>query len=489
MGESLSTRGTLIAVGSFAIVASVCITHVALDQPASADALDTDLTVLRYAPTSDVSIDTPAFALPATSTPVEPLVTPTDFSGSVYGYGGRDVWESGDGPRGPVLLVRATLDDGHPAESALDEMLAEDVMLAAIATREPPPASFEKRFNRNQYSYGIGRTKRIGETGRANLGQDALAHLELDGPGTAWVSLLLNNTVIDQREVDGIDQEVAFVVTKEMLAAIMGAVKVRVVDSQTHAPIVGARVTLSPTLGGTPQLAVKRNTDRSGLIEVEQHLPGKVGLIVRAEGFLPGYYELVVPPGGSAGATDVPLHRTMLIEGRVVDRHGNPMPSIVTCYRIDDDTRSTGRLSIDSLVSGRTAPADDEARFRFATVAPGEYVLRVTPRTWRGPRPAAAPVIVDTRRGHVRDLLVTALPGTPVTLEPSWSDGVEFEVHLLDDDGLPVNTPHELIGGMIRKLFLLPGTYEMALSDDDGELFSHRSFVVEHEPLTLRVDV
>lgn len=158
----------------------------------------------------------------------------------------------------------------------------------------------------------------------------------------------------------------------------------RVVDSD-GAPVAAARIFLGPRQGPAtvPQdlispsapWAHRRAQGRSapdGTFRLPDVAGGDLSLAVRAEGFAPLRSAASHPgPGGDLG--DLVLERGVILEGRVVDEHGRPVPGVEVHA---DPPRSLGYLVFRQTRAGtKVAETDAGGAFRIDELAAGPFVL------------------------------------------------------------------------------------------------------------------
>jgi len=149
----------------------------------------------------------------------------------------------------------------------------------------------------------------------------------------------------------------------------------------TGEPLHRAHVVLSAEgQNPRPQLAT---TDAAGHFALENVRPGRYGLVVYRDGYLPTQYGetnsddqgavLSLVPGQEIGDLVFRLQRTAVISGRVIDEDGEPMvrASVEALKR----TRTRGSFQLESSGSAQT---DDLGEYRIYDLSPGHYVVRAT---------------------------------------------------------------------------------------------------------------
>src|SRR4030095_9039914 len=105
--------------------------------------------------------------------------------------------------------------------------------------RAPPRAPRPEPSLRLYQRWGIGY---FFEAGNQVMGEDAMpadvmGRLELDEPLPAYVSLVFRPLVLQTQSVEPGTKEVVFVLPASALEALLGGVRVRVIDEETRPPI------------------------------------------------------------------------------------------------------------------------------------------------------------------------------------------------------------------------------------------------------------
>ena len=155
-----------------------------------------------------------------------------------------------------------------------------------------------------------------------------------------------------------------------------------VIDHHTKSPVREASVRLDqPDRRGLSRTSI---TDESGRFQFTDLPPGAYVLSSSHAGYLPatlGQQRLGGPgtpvalgEGETRDDIAIPMSRGGVITGRVVDRHGDPIPSVQVSalqYRYDTGTRELQPVFFD-----RT---DDRGEYRLFTLPAGEYYVSAEP--------------------------------------------------------------------------------------------------------------
>ncbi|HEV3201149.1 MAG TPA: carboxypeptidase-like regulatory domain-containing protein [Bryobacteraceae bacterium] len=155
----------------------------------------------------------------------------------------------------------------------------------------------------------------------------------------------------------------------------------RVVDAQTGAPVVHARVTVTFFQPGIEPFAVSLLTDEGGAFDLENAPEGQYRLICERAGYLSGNQ----PPGPAQPASSSPdvkpaplvirLMPQAVIEGSVVDEKGAPVA--LATVQIFRQTIVEGHRQPQMVGAGNQC--DDTGSFRIFGLNAGRYWVAVTP--------------------------------------------------------------------------------------------------------------
>jgi hypothetical protein len=209
-----------------------------------------------------------------------------------------------------------------------------------------------------------------------------------------------------------------------------GAIRGTVIHAITKEPVRRADVTLQPMMrpggsggagiiiaGGMPPGA-KAVTDAEGNFQFTGVTPGTYFLRAERSGFIPAQYgsrgrgapgvQLTVRAGQELTGLRIEMTPQAVISGRVFDEEGEPMPNVMVMAIHADSAQSAPRRAGRGFTGfGGQAQTDDRGQFRLHNLAPGKYILQVTPGRWGG-----APVMGPTNEsGEEMGYVNTYYPG------------------------------------------------------------------------------
>jgi Carboxypeptidase regulatory-like domain/PDZ domain len=175
-----------------------------------------------------------------------------------------------------------------------------------------------------------------------------------------------------------------------------------VVDARTGDPVVGAEVALYTDLG------VRRvRTDARGTFGLSELAPGAARMRVRASGFATVLRSVVIPGSGGRRPFAMPrveLLAEALVEGDVVDAHGDPVPGA----RVAKDHAPTWLL-VGTGAEG-TAVTDARGRFSLGELPEGTITLEAyAPEIGRA-RVDGVQVVAGRTKSNVRIVLAGGSP-------------------------------------------------------------------------------
>ncbi len=302
------------------------------------------------------------------------------------------------------------------------ELLAGGTVMVRVLGRGGTPEAGSLVLLQRQLPY----TQLMGTTGG-----DGVARFERVPPGT-WMAMRMDMNSIRRRGPAGLDLnlktvQVADGETVEVVLAPKPGSVVRGRVLRDGKAVSGVMVFLLGTEAGAGAIENMKFgvTDGEGRYELTDVAPGRHTLAVSRPGaFTPGFsVEVTVEPGRET-TRDIELPRTGAA-GRVVDEAGKPVagaqvslvPSRLAGFR-------TGEMGETLKAFGSLTTADEEGRFRFEGLAPGEYVARAVregraaaysdpfavPEFGRGPED----IVIRLPRGSEVAVLVRDAAGKPV---------------------------------------------------------------------------
>jgi hypothetical protein len=377
-----------------------------------------------------------------------------------------------------VLLVKGFTPQGEPLVDAVLRELGGNMSwhaprLSAIATREPPagdlPPISHRAYDRWEIGYYSDRLDGSWN-GTDGLPSDVMGKLELDEPLPAFVSLVFRHVLVATQLVEPGAQEVLFTVPLERLHALLGAVRVRVVDAATRQPPDGVTASLSDSQTGGGGDA----PGPDGNFTWEGQKPGLLELEVRAPGHETWDQEVLVPAGGLADLGTIELSPETTITGFVVDEAGAPVAVSLRALR-DDLGAGLG------MGARRYAKSDAEGRFEIGELGRHRYQVSVSSEDW-----ALASVPVDARLGDVDGVHLVLRRGALLRLQTDWPAGEAYDLHVAAGDGSTLARSTGWRGDWAWTRRVPPGDYVATLSRDGREL-RRVPFTVGAEDVVIRV--
>jgi hypothetical protein len=262
----------------------------------------------------------------------------------------------------------------------------------------------------------------------------------------------------------------------------------RVLDGDSQAPIVGARVTISGE-----HVRQEGITDGDGRFHFPGLPNGRYRVTAEQQGFISTPMNAASPTvaagtitiAGPTAGVSLPLFRPGVIAGQVFDEHGAVLPRV--SVQVVRKATTTGTAGL----QGPAVLTNDLGEFRVAPLMAGEYVVLAAPR---GGPPTGARTLVPTHYPSTTDreraTVVTLRPGetaTGVFITMLSAPAYEITGLVVDEEGRPqpgalialiVQQTHgqmamqaSLVGtvarpdGTFRLGGLASGTYRLAVSD------------------------
>jgi hypothetical protein len=215
-------------------------------------------------------------------------------------------------------------------------------------------------------------------------------------------------------------------------APAIGAIAVLVEESDAHAPVPEARVTVHGP--GNRQTG---DTGSDGRVMIERLVPGLYVITVEMEGFVRGNGMAAVNTTTAlATAVTITVQRAGVITGRVLDDHGNPRAGVAVTplHR----SASTFLDPDDGALSPRT---NDLGEFRLDGLTAGEYVVLASPQNATGTgtvfMPTYYPATWDKSKATAVAVGSGAITGgVVITMQamPAW----EITGSVVDPSGRPL---------------------------------------------------
>jgi hypothetical protein len=358
-----------------------------------------------------------------------------------------------------VLDIKAFTPSGEPLTKSLQALLqggnSWNARLGAIATLQPPPAALPETSARLYERWGIGdfsdAANRLSQDDA--MPADVIGRLELDEPLPAYVSLMFRHLVLQTQSVEPGSKEVVFVVPPSALEALLGGVRLRVIDEESRQPITDAYANLFDSQssgGGLPP-------DATGLFQWERQRPGLLELSVTAPDHEKWDGEVSVPAGGVADLGTLELSPAMAARGVVLDESGQPHS--VNLRALADETRGPG------LGARRYNKSGADGRFEWKTLGQRRYRLLVSDEEW-----TALPVLVDLRGGDANDVRIVVVRGARVRLLTRWPTSEPHDLRVEADGGMVISSSQSWQSDWTWSKRLPPGAYVAIVSQGGRDL-------------------
>jgi hypothetical protein len=275
------------------------------------------------------------------------------------------------------------------------------------------------------------------------FGSDVEGVLQLREPLPAFISAVLGDVVLQTKRAEADAVSVTFVLAPVQASSVMTSVRLQLVDAATGAPLSEAEASLD---------AVDAESDGHGVVRFEGILPG----IRHLQMYAPNHESITRTAAIQLGAaTDLGVFRldaSTSIRGRFCDEDGKDVSmSWSLVPQTDDDpahplrragTRSTS--GTDSSRSISTFVAEDIGRRKYWIRGFGDQKY-------------AAPTLVDTTNGSVKDVVIRVSSGATATLHCKDGESNLIDYAIADGAERPV-VEGGGIGGTIVAC-LGPGSY------------------------------
>jgi hypothetical protein len=186
-------------------------------------------------------------------------------------------------------------------------------------------------------------------------------------------------------------------------------------------------------------------TDRDGRYRVSGLAPGKYKVIADVpEGQSSSSQHSVEVVDRGCAASDFYVQANSQISGRVFDEKGNPLPNITVDIIPAEDVQGASP-------KGKRWSTDDEGRYKFDRIPPGDYYLGVGLAGGRGNLCPYPRVFMPDSRDAKEAKIVSLKEGQKIEDQnislPSITPDLEFEVEIVWPDGRPAEIAVMLLHG------------------------------------------
>jgi len=391
------------------------------------------------------------------------------------------------------VRIKLRTPDGRELNEAIasDPELSFRVALSPVALRPGSAARFLPDGENQDFGCGSYTPRQhLDEKLRTEIGQ-ASGVLTITEAPPLDVGLVLCGQLIARQPLAPDQREVDFTLSLEELRRQFATVLVHVVDAETHAPIVGASVTIEgvQTLveetealssfaqdkeRATRDAGRGPKTDALGAVRIPWVLAGKHKLYAMAPGYSAFSGRVETEAGGTCELKPVELTGHARISGRLVFAAGDPAQysfQLVPLDRFEETHES---------LASTVWSSNELGVFEIPQQRRERYVLRVVEGD-----SLLSPVVIDATQGDVRDLELKLLPATQVQLVFTREPKEGAELRISTAAGLPA-LEQDLAGLAPAGMSLAPGAYLAEVREGAHKAGSVR-FVVAKESLRIVV--
>jgi hypothetical protein len=349
--------------------------------------------------------------------------------------------------------------------------------LTVVATREPPGSRFSDTGAVRPLAATLWKT---GDLTRG-LPVGALGALEVFSEPPIQVHLVLHQTVIATRRIDGSRERIDFRIDPNQVLDALGGLRARFVDVETRQPIVGMVCALVDPSGRF----VTSSTRANGEVRFVEQAAGSWALRSTPHRYAEVDLRVELQAGVVTDLGEFALERETTLQGRILDGPKDFTRPHVAMRRLDERTRAIGFDRAE-----HRPVATDDGSLRVVGLARELYLLRtenhaLSHAEGTSTRWVTGNCLADLRQGSLEDFVIPFHRARPVVLRPDESvrDG-RFQV--LDDRGWPI-VDGDFAGTTPRRLDLPPGSFRVVVRDTSDVLVAERMLVVGAEPVDLAI--
>ncbi len=376
--------------------------------------------------------------------------------------------------RAVQLRVLLLAPGGEPFFQALRDSgnsLPPGMDLQAVATAAPPGATFDAD---QQARLGRFRKSGFGDSGPPGC----LGTMVLDDRSPAWISLVLESAVLATQRLEP-DKDAVFTLDPERLVTARSALRVRLVEAESAAPIEGAEIFLI----GQGMTSPTPHTDAQGVALIENQAPGTYGFWVQAPEREAARRSITLVPGETLDLGTLELGPGLTIAGRVVDAQGLPFKAMVQLGRVDPVTREVAMYGSQAWMSAR------DGTFKIGGLERGEFVVRSNGSSLSADEDlgAAAPnAFASTLGGSVSGLELAFVPTGRLLLRTERADWESLRYRVFDEQNLERSAGR--IYERLQFAVTLPrGRYRLRVTDGAGRVVLEQPIAIGEEPLAIQL--
>jgi hypothetical protein len=289
--------------------------------------------------------------------------------------------------------------------------------------------------------------------------------LELSEPPPSVANLVIHGCVLASVSIPSGATEVTLPLRRRDLERLVASVHLAVVDAETGAGLLGARVDLETGVEAGPWQAVA-----DGSVTIAGVMPGPAMLRIQSPDRETVEDQVLLAPGSTTELGTYRLTRYSRSSVRVRDGDGNPQP---VSFDIVPEDRDVG---IRESPSSRRFRSDDGGILKISRLRCGRSIIVAHDDTW-----ASMPELLDTTYRDAPGLELRVAKPTSVALRLRGEPPPNGRLLLRTQSGLRVDDRRCRSSDPIR-FALAPGSYTAELFDGDQWLWSE-GIAVGAEPV------